>query len=113
MHILRYIKGTPSLGIFFSTTNSLQLEAFCDADWSSCSALVFWKMKKHAIVSKFLAEAEYRAMAATVCELQWVTYILHDVATHVSNPIPLHCDNKAAMHITANHFFTNEPSTWI
>lgn len=32
MHVLRYIKGTPSLGVFFPNINSLKLEAYYDAD---------------------------------------------------------------------------------
>lgn len=32
---LRYIKSTPVQGIFFSSTSSLRLRAFCDADWVS------------------------------------------------------------------------------
>lgn len=44
-------------------------------------------------------------MAATVCELQWVTYILRDMGIHVLESIPLCCDSKAAMHIGANPVF--------
>lgn len=60
--LLRYIKGSPSKGIFLQAT-SFQLQAFTDADWASCldtrksttsfwvffffrDSLVAWKAKK-------------------------------------------------------------------
>ncbi|KAL0353034.1 UNVERIFIED_CONTAM: hypothetical protein Sangu_0884700 [Sesamum angustifolium] len=44
-------------------------------------------------------------MAATVCELKWLSYILSDFGISVSLPIQLYCDNQAAMHIMANPVF--------
>lgn len=85
IHVLKYLKGCPSLGLYFLSNNSLQLKAYTDADWSSCvdtrrcltgyclflgNALVSWKTKKQPTIFRSTAEGEYRAMAATVCELQ-------------------------------------------
>lgn len=33
MHVLRYLKTYPSLGLFFPSDNSLQVIAYCDSDW--------------------------------------------------------------------------------
>lgn len=44
-------------------------------------------------------------MTTTICKLQQVTYILRDMGIPISGSIPLHCDSKAAMHITANSVF--------
>ncbi|KAK4383077.1 hypothetical protein Sango_2811500 [Sesamum angolense] len=44
-------------------------------------------------------------MAVTVCELQWITYLLRDFQVAVCDPIPFWCDNLAALHITANPVF--------
>ncbi|KAK4386150.1 Retrovirus-related Pol polyprotein from transposon RE2 [Sesamum angolense] len=68
-------------------------------------SLVSWKTKKQATVSSSSAEAEYRSMASTVCELLWISYILGDFEITVVSPIPFHCDNKAAIHITENPVF--------
>ena len=37
IRILKYIKGAPSLGLFFSSSSSACLKAFCDSDWGTCS----------------------------------------------------------------------------
>ncbi|KAL0399761.1 UNVERIFIED_CONTAM: Retrovirus-related Pol polyprotein from transposon RE1 [Sesamum radiatum] len=85
MHLVRYLKGCPERGLFFPASNSLSLTAYCDADWASCTdsrrsltgyciflgeALISWKTKKQTTVARSTAEAEYRSLGSTVCELQ-------------------------------------------
>nr|KYP54533.1 Copia protein [Cajanus cajan] len=118
--ILRYIKGSPRAGVFFSSSNILQLKAFSDSDWAGCldtrrsitdfsvylgSSLISWKSKKQATVSRSSSEAEYRAMASVVCELQWLTFLLKDIGISFIQPAVLYCDNKSALHIAANPVF--------
>lgn len=120
LHVLRYLKGCPSLGLFFPSQSSIRLVSYSDADWGSClatrrsltgycvflgGALVSWRCKKQATVSLSTVEAEYRAMSSTVKELQWLSYLLEDFHVAVPLPIPLHCDNSAAIHITKNQVF--------
>ncbi|KAL0332539.1 UNVERIFIED_CONTAM: Retrovirus-related Pol polyprotein from transposon RE1 [Sesamum calycinum] len=75
------------------------------------TSLISWKIKKQATVSRSSAEAEYRSMGSTVCELLWISYLLTDFMIHVHQLIPFWCDNRAALHITANPFFMSAPST--
>ncbi|KAL0435617.1 UNVERIFIED_CONTAM: Retrovirus-related Pol polyprotein from transposon RE2 [Sesamum radiatum] len=120
LHIVRYLKGSPALGLFFPSTSNFELTAYCDADWASCpdsrrslsgfciflgAALVSFKTKKQSTVSRSTAEAEYRSMAATVSELKWLLYVLADFGISVSLPISMFCDNQAALHIMANPVF--------
>ncbi|KAK4383101.1 putative mitochondrial protein [Sesamum angolense] len=36
LHVLRYLKGPSSLGLFFPAHNALDLLAYSDASWASC-----------------------------------------------------------------------------
>ncbi|CAM8973439.1 unnamed protein product [Rhodiola kirilowii] len=86
--VLRYIKGAPVQGLFFSAASNLQLQAFCNADWAACP-----------VTRRSSAESEYRSMAAASCELIWLARLLADMGLTVATPILLHCDNKVAIHI--------------
>ncbi|XP_039134235.1 uncharacterized mitochondrial protein AtMg00810-like [Dioscorea cayenensis subsp. rotundata] len=50
LRVLRYLRGTISRSLLFSATSSLELRAYCDADWA----------------------AEYDAMSSTAKEVLWL-----------------------------------------
>ena len=98
----------------------LNLKAYCDSDRASCpitlrsttgycvflgDSLISWRTKRQKTVSLSSAEAEYRAMADTCCELTWLRYLLADLHLPISGPAVLHCDNQAALHTAANPVF--------
>ncbi|KAL0402464.1 UNVERIFIED_CONTAM: Retrovirus-related Pol polyprotein from transposon RE1 [Sesamum latifolium] len=64
-----------------------------------------WSLGKLRNVARSTAEAEYRSLGTIVCELQWITYLLSDLNIQVPTPIPLYCDNQAAIHIVSNPVF--------
>ncbi|XP_019157374.1 PREDICTED: uncharacterized protein LOC109153939 [Ipomoea nil] len=83
--VLRYIKSAPGQGLFYAKGDDLQLNVFSYSNWASCietrrsitgycifldSAIISWKSKKQVTVSRSSSEAEYRALASTVCEVQ-------------------------------------------
>ena len=78
LHVLKYLKGTTSQGIFLNNKPEFGLEAYCDSDWAACPItrrsvsgffILFggtplsWKSKKQVIVSLSSAEAQYRSIA--------------------------------------------------
>ncbi|GJT09694.1 retrovirus-related pol polyprotein from transposon TNT 1-94 [Tanacetum coccineum] len=120
IHLLKYLKGTISKGLFYPVQPHLQMTGFSDADWASClmtrrsltgyciflgHSLVSWKTKKQATVSRSSTEAEYRSMAATTCELLWLSFLLQDLHIPIKLPITLFCDNKSAQQIAVNPCF--------
>jgi hypothetical protein len=36
LRVVRYLKNNPGLGLLFSSNSSLQLRAYCDANWANC-----------------------------------------------------------------------------
>ncbi|XP_019172663.1 PREDICTED: uncharacterized protein LOC109168063 [Ipomoea nil] len=118
--ILRYIKGSPGQGLSYPANNKLKLQSFSDSDWASCSessksvtglcaflgsSLISWHSKKEAIVSKSSSEAEYRALAMTTCELQWLNSLLQDLQVTTTEPIVIFGDSKSTIAIAENHMF--------
>ena len=118
--LLRYIKQAPGQGLFFAAANSLHLQGYSDSDWAGCedtrrlvtgyclflgTSLISWRSKKQATVSRSSSEAEYRALAVTACEVQWLFSLLSDFVVSISLPISLYCDNQSAIYLTENPVF--------
>lgn len=120
LRVVRFLKGNPGQGIFFSQQCDLQLHGWCDSDWASCpltrrsvtgwlvqlgDSPISWKMKKQHTVSQSSAEAEYRSMATTTCELKWLKGILSNLGIDHNKPMIIHCDSQTALHIAKNPVF--------
>ncbi|XP_019089054.1 PREDICTED: uncharacterized protein LOC109127914 [Camelina sativa] len=118
--ILCYLKGSPGQGIWMGKNNNTELVGYYDADYASdtidrrsttgyCTFvggnLVTWKSKKQKVVSQSSAESEYRAMKKLTNELTWLKGLLKDLGVESDQPITMHCDNKAAIHIATNSVF--------
>lgn len=54
------------------------------------------------MVARSTAEAEYRSLAMTVCEVLWVKQLLKDLGLAHLGSTTIFCDNKAALAIAAN-----------
>ncbi|KAL9281348.1 putative RNA-directed DNA polymerase [Arabidopsis thaliana] len=118
--VLKYLKGNPGQGLFYSTNTSLCLNGFADADWGTCldsrrsvsgvciflgTSLISWKYKKQDVWCSSSTEAEYRSMAVATKDLLWFSYMLKDLHIKVETKAKLFCDNKSAMHIANNPVF--------
>ena len=108
MRVVRYLKGNPGQGILLRSDCDLKLYAYCDSDWASCpltwrsltgyfillgNSQISWKTKKQHTVSHSSAEADYRSMATTTCELKWLKGLLSTLGVMHSNPMHLYCDS--------------------
>jgi hypothetical protein len=115
--ILRYLKETARRGIWLRKNGNLNLEGYCDADWASSrddrrstpgycvfvgGNLVSWRNKKQAVVARSTAEAEYRAMTLSLCEMLWLKGLLKKLWLLRNEIIMFHCDNIAAINIANN-----------
>ncbi|KAL6180223.1 hypothetical protein ACLB2K_046890 [Fragaria x ananassa] len=118
--VLRYVKHTPGQGIFLPAKGKLELTAYCDADWARCrdirrsltgycvmlrAAPISWRTKKQTTVSRSSAEAEYRSMTTTCCEVTWLRNILRDLNAPQLSPTQFFCNNQAAIYIATNPVF--------
>jgi len=94
LRVLRYLKSNLGQGILLAADSEIKLKGFSDADWAGCPdtrrsvtgyivylghSPVAWRSKKQNTVFRSSSEAEYRALASTTCELQWILYLLNDL----------------------------------
>ncbi|WVZ58409.1 hypothetical protein U9M48_008685 [Paspalum notatum var. saurae] len=104
--ILRYLKHTPSIGLWYPKSANFELLGYSNSDFAGCRverkstsggcyllgrSLVSWSSKKQNCVSLSTAEAEYIAAGQT----------LLDYGVELSR-VPLLCDNESAVKLTNN-----------
>ncbi|KAK4406515.1 Retrovirus-related Pol polyprotein from transposon RE1 [Sesamum angolense] len=120
LRILKYIKTPPGKGLLFKRHGHVKIEAYSDADYAGskdnrkstsgyCTYvggnLVTWRSKKQTTVARSSAKAEYRAMAHTTSEILWLKNLLKELGFMYDDPVSMHCENKAAIHIASNPVF--------
>ncbi|GKA65674.1 ribonuclease H-like domain-containing protein [Tanacetum coccineum] len=88
--ILRYLKGSPGLGIHITKASGMYLKAYSDVDW---------------VENQLLDIAEYRALASVTSEVIWVLKVLKDLGYDNLLPVSLFRDSKPAIKIAANPIF--------
>jgi hypothetical protein len=114
--ILRYLKGTEDLCLFYPKKCPFNLVGYTDADYAQCTidrkstsgmaqflgpCLVSWASKKQQTVALSTAEAEYVAAASCCAQLLWLRQQLSDYDL-TFNSIPIMCDNTSAINISKN-----------
>jgi len=120
LQVVHYLKRNPGQGIFLSSANDLHLHGWCDSDWAGCpltrrslmawfiqlgDSPISWKTKKQHVVPRSSVEAEYRSMAATTYELKWLKQVQSSLGISHVNPMQLHCNSQATLHIARNLVF--------
>ena len=114
--ILRYLRGTPSLGLYYPKCSGFDLKGYSDSDYAGCNMdrkstsgacqilgnkLVCWSAKKQQSVAMSSAEAEYVAAAGCCASILWMKSQLSDYDIHYKM-VPIFCDNTSAIAISNN-----------
>ncbi|MBW0487894.1 hypothetical protein O181_027609 [Austropuccinia psidii MF-1] len=117
LHVLKYLKGTSSIGLTYCRNNLEPPTAYSDADWGSCRVsrksvtgyLItihnnpgIWKTRKQPTISLSSAEAEYKALTDLSCKLMWFRQFCKEIRIYTENrPIIVLEDNQGCID-TAN-----------
>ena len=123
--ILRYLKGTINLVLWYPTGDSFDLKGFADADYAGHMVdrkrtsgmahilgpcLISWATRKQNSVALSTAEAEYVAAASCCAQLLWIKQQLKDFGIE-TGCIPILCDNTSAIKWPKTQFNTSAPNT--
>lgn len=118
-HILRYVAGTRSWGLWFGKKKEKEarLFGFSDSDYARdvdarksttgvisflMSSPITWVSKKQKVVAQSTCEAEYIAAANATCEALWLTRILAELQGAATSVPLIRVDNKSAISLIKN-----------
>jgi hypothetical protein len=64
--------------------------------------LVSWTAKRHPVVSRSSAEAEYRVVANGVTEASWMRQLLHELHNPLQCATLVYCHNVSTVYLSTN-----------
>jgi hypothetical protein len=114
--ILRYLKYTPSIGLWYPHGACFELLGYSDSDFAGCRvnrkstsggfhfldrSLVAWSSKKQNSVALSTMEVEYISAGACCAQILYLKQSLLDYGV-VLDRVPLLCDNESAVKIANN-----------
>ena len=114
--VLRYLAGTPDMGITYAPEDADVLHGYCDADYAAdlstrkCTTgyvfkvhggAVSWASRLQKSTALSTAEAEYMAASSAAQESIWLSRLLADFEIE-TKPVLILTDNQAALHLTDN-----------
>lgn len=118
--MLRYVKGTEELGIWFKKSERLLLTGFTNRYWVgsvddmkntssyvfyASSSVVCWNSMKQKTVAQSTAEAEYIAASETTNQAVWIRKVLEDLKHKQEDATTIFCDNQSAVAMVKNPVF--------
>jgi hypothetical protein len=114
--ILRYLKHTPYIGLWYPKGAQFELIEYSDSDYAGCKvdrkstfgccqflgrSLVSWSSKKQYSVALSTVEAEYISVSNCCAQLLWMKQTLLNYGVFFKN-VPLMCDNDSAVKLATN-----------
>ena len=118
--VLRYLRGTTSLGLKFDRAEKRELVGFSDSshnvdddDGKSTTGHIFyignspvtWCSQKQKIVALSSCEAEFMEATEAAKQAIWLQELMREVEGNTSEKVVIKVDNKSAIALTKNPVF--------
>ncbi|XP_022570911.2 uncharacterized protein LOC106407057 [Brassica napus] len=118
--VLRYLKGTTSLGLVYKRSSGIVLKGFSDSshnidedDGRSTTGHIFylndcpitWCSQKQETVALSSCEAEFMAATEAAKQAIWLQELLEEVLEETNEKVVIWLDNKSAIALTKNPVF--------
>ena len=120
IRVVRYLKGTRTLGLSLGGNNPISLIGYSDSDYANCqdtsrsisgycftigSGMISWGSRKQRVVADSSCYAEYIALHEASHEATFLRQLLSGLDLLDSGPTTLYCDNDAASKLTEDHMW--------
>jgi hypothetical protein len=119
-HILRYLRGTITYGLRYTSSEGLFLHGYADVNWAGSlvewkstsgycfslgSAMISWSSKKQGSIAQSTAEAEYIAASDASKEVVWLRKLVSGLFGDKLETTVVHYDNQSCIKQTKNPVF--------
>ena len=117
-HVLRYVRGTITYGIRYTSSSGVLLSGY--SDWvgsavdrkstsgycfSMGSTMISWSSWKQGSIAQSTAKAEYIAASDACKEAVWLRKLLSDLFEGKLDSTIIHCDNQSCIKLLENPVF--------
>ena len=116
--VLRYIRGTSSLGLRYEKgKRNFFVQGFSESDFAGDSndrkstigqvffignSAISWNTVKQNVVTLSSCEAEYIAASTATCQGMWIIQFIEELLSTKVSPFKLFVDNKSAIALSKN-----------
>jgi hypothetical protein len=119
-HILRYVQGTITYGLRYTSSGGVMLHGYTDSDWmgstvdwkstfgycfSLGSIMISWSNRKQGSIAQSTIEEEYIVASVAGREVVWFRKLLSDLFSAELEPTVIHCDNQSCINLSENPVF--------
>ena len=107
-HVLRYVRGTITYGLRYTSSSGVLLSGYSDSDWTGItvdrkstsgycfnmgSAMISWSNRKQGSISQSTAKAKYIAASDACKEAVWIRKLISDLFRGKLDSMIIYCDN--------------------
>ena len=119
-HILRYLRGTITYGLRYTSSGGLFLHGYADVDWarslvdrkSTCRycfnlgyTMISWSSWKQGSIAQSTIEDEYITASDDSKEAVWHRKLVSELFGDKLEMTVVHCDNQSCIKLTETRVF--------